>query len=114
MSTFLACRDGSPLNGATAYSVFAKLLRAAEIQGSIDGHRGPCLHALRHAAAVNRLTAWYRARCRRAAPAAGPCHVSRPCEPEWYAGLPVDDTGTPAGEPRCSSTATSMEETKND
>ena len=61
VSTFLACRDGSPLNGATAYSVFAKLLRAAEIQGSIDGHRGPCLHALRHAAAVNRLTAWYRA-----------------------------------------------------
>ena len=37
------------------------MLRTAGIRhdGS-DGRRAPCLHSLRHAAAVHRLEAWYR------------------------------------------------------
>ena len=59
-STFLANRDGTSLVKGTVRTAFAKLLQAAGIERRDDGRRGPCLHSLRHTAAVNRLTAWYR------------------------------------------------------
>ena len=59
-STFLANRDGTPLVQRTAGHAFAKLLKEAGIGGSNDGRRAPCLHSLRHAAAVHRLESWYR------------------------------------------------------
>ena len=59
-STFLANRDGTPLAQRTVQSAFAKLLQAAGIEASNDERRAPCLHSLRHTAAVNRLTSWYR------------------------------------------------------
>ena len=59
-STFLANRDGMPLAKGTVRNAFVKLLREAGIEGGNDGRRAPCLHSLRHAAAVHRLTSWYR------------------------------------------------------
>ena len=59
-STFLANRDGTPLAKRTVGNAFAKLLRVAGIESRNDGRRAPCLHSLRHTAAVNRLTSWYR------------------------------------------------------
>ena len=59
-STLLANRDGTPLAQRTVHTAFAKLLQAAGIESSHDGRRSPCLHSLRHTAAVNRLTSWYR------------------------------------------------------
>lgn len=59
-STFLANRDGTPLSRRTVQYAFTKLLQAAGIEGSDDGRRAPCLHSLRHTAAVHRLTSWYR------------------------------------------------------
>lgn len=59
-STFLAYRDGTPLIAVTAHRAFAHLLRDAGISRRHDRQRGPCLHSLRHAAAVHRLKAWYR------------------------------------------------------
>ena len=59
-STFLAKRDGTPLAQRTVQCAFAKLLQAAGIVASNDERRAPCLHSLRHTAAVNRLTSWYR------------------------------------------------------
>ena len=59
-STFLANRDGTSLVKGTVRDAFAKLLQAAGIERRDDGRRGPCLHSLRHTAAVNRLTSWYR------------------------------------------------------
>ena len=59
-STFLANRDGTPWVQRTAGHAFAKLLKEAGIGGSNDGRRAPCLHSLRHAAAVHRLESWYR------------------------------------------------------
>ena len=59
-STFLANRDGTPLAKATVRDAFAKLLKEAGISAANDGRRTPCLHSLRHAAAVHRLEAWYR------------------------------------------------------
>ena len=59
-STFLANRDGSPLIKGTVRFAFARLLQAAGIHAKGDGRQAPCLHSLRHTAAVNRLTSWYR------------------------------------------------------
>jgi len=59
-STFLANRDGTRLVQGTVRHAFAKLLREAGIGGGNDGRRAPCLHSLRHAAAVHRLESWYR------------------------------------------------------
>ena len=59
-STFLANRDGAPLSHGAVRHAFAKLLRVAAIHAEDDGRRAPCLHSLRHTAAVNRLTSWYR------------------------------------------------------
>ena len=59
-ATFLANRDGTPVRKGTVHAAFANLLGAAGIHRKDDGRRGPCLHSLRHTAAVHRLTAWYR------------------------------------------------------
>ena len=60
-STFLANRDGTPLNKRTVQIAFANVLNTAGIQHDRnDGRRSPCLHSLRHAAALHRLEAWYR------------------------------------------------------
>ena len=60
-STFLANRDGTPLAGRTVQKAFAKVIETAGIRHDTDdGRRPPCLHSLRHAAAIHRLEAWYR------------------------------------------------------
>jgi len=60
-STFLANLDGSPLVTSTVFYAFATVLKAAGIHhDGRDGRQAPCLHSLRHAAAVHRLEAWYR------------------------------------------------------
>ena len=59
-STFLANRDGTPLVQRTTAHAFTKLLTDAGIRPPNDGRRAPCLHSLRHAAAVHRLESWYR------------------------------------------------------
>ena len=61
-STFLACRDGSPLNKAVVRHAFHATLRAAGIDSRKPGYRAPCLHSLRHSFATHRLTSWYRER----------------------------------------------------
>ena len=60
-SAFLANRDGTPVRKHNVDHAFARLLKAAGIGRKDDGRRAPCLHALRHTAAVHRLTSWYRA-----------------------------------------------------
>ena len=60
-SPVLANRDGTPLVRRTVQGAFARVLGAAGIEhDGKDGRRPPCLHSLRHAAAVHRLEAWYR------------------------------------------------------
>ena len=59
-STFLAYRDGTPVCPGTAHDAFSRLLATAGIGQRDDGRRAPCLHSLRHSAAVHRVTAWYR------------------------------------------------------
>ena len=59
-STFLANCDGTPLARATVQSAFARLLKVAGIDGGNGVRQAPCLHSLRHAAAVHRLESWYR------------------------------------------------------
>lgn len=60
-SAFLANRDGTPICQNTAGQAFSRLLAAAGIRRRHEGRQAPCLHALRHSAAVHRVTAWYRA-----------------------------------------------------
>ena len=59
-STFLACRDGSPLKKAIVRHAFHATLRVAGIDSRKPGCRAPCLHSLRHSFATHRLTSWYR------------------------------------------------------
>ena len=59
-STFLAYRDGTPVFRSTAAQAFSRLLARAGIGRCDDGRRAPCLHSLRHSAAVHRVTTWYR------------------------------------------------------
>ena len=59
-STFLAGRDGMPLPVSTVRSAFTNLLEAADIRAGGDGRRPPCLHSLRHTAALHRVEDWYR------------------------------------------------------
>ena len=60
-STFLANLDGTPLNKFTVRTAFRNALEAAGIHhDGRDGRKAPCLHSLRHAAAVHRLESWYR------------------------------------------------------
>ncbi len=58
-STFLACRDGSPLKKAIVHHAFHAALRAAGICTSKPGCRAPCLHSLRHSFATHRLISWH-------------------------------------------------------
>ncbi len=59
-STFLAGRDGNPLPVGTVRYAFTNLLEVAGIRAGDDGRRAPCLHSLRHTAAVHRVEDWYR------------------------------------------------------
>ena len=59
-STFLANRDGTPLNERGVRQAFAKLLRDAGIGGGSNRCRAPCLHSFRHGFAVGLLNTWYR------------------------------------------------------
>lgn len=59
-SAFLANRDGTQVRKHNVDHAFKRLLETAGIGCKDDGRRAPCLHALRHTAAVHRLTSWYR------------------------------------------------------
>ena len=59
-SAFLANRDGTMVSCDTLRAAYCKLVRAAGIGRRDHLRRGPCLHSLRHTAAVHRVTAWYR------------------------------------------------------
>jgi site-specific recombinase XerD len=59
-SAFLANRDGTQVRKYNVDYAFKQLLETAGINRKDDGRRAPCLHALRHTAAVHRLTSWYR------------------------------------------------------
>ena len=60
-SNFLAYLDGTPVQWHAARLAFTKVLREAGIHHDRDGvWQTPRMHALRHAAAVHRLIAWYR------------------------------------------------------
>lgn len=60
MSAFLANRDGTRVRKHNVDHAFAMLLETVGIGRKNDGRRAPCLHSLRHTAAVHRLTSWYR------------------------------------------------------
>ena len=60
-STFIAYRDGRPVAIYTVQSAFRSVLKVAGIQRDpSDSRRAPCLHSLRHTAAVHRVENWYR------------------------------------------------------
>ena len=59
-SAFFANRDGTQVRKYNVDHAFKRLLETTGISRKDDGRRAPCLHALRHTAAVHRLTAWYR------------------------------------------------------
>jgi site-specific recombinase XerD len=59
-SAFLANRDGTQVRKHNVDHALTRLLETAGIDRRDDGRRAPCLHALRHTAAVHRLTSWYR------------------------------------------------------
>ena len=59
-SAFLANKNGTHVKKYNVDYAFKRLREAAGVGRKEDGRRGPCLHALRHTAAVHRLTSWYR------------------------------------------------------
>jgi site-specific recombinase XerD len=59
-SAFFANRDGTQVRKHNVDHAFKRLLETTGISRKDDGRRAPCLHALRHTAAVHRLTSWYR------------------------------------------------------
>lgn len=59
-SSFLANRDGTRVRKHNVDHAFTMLLKAVGIRRKHDGRRAPCLHSMRHTAAVHRLTSWYR------------------------------------------------------
>jgi site-specific recombinase XerD len=59
-SAFFANRDGTQVRKHNVDHAFKRLLETTGIGRKDDGRRAPCLHALRHTAAVHRLTSWYR------------------------------------------------------
>ena len=59
-SAFFANRDGTQVRKHNVDHAFKRLLEITGIGRKDDGRRAPCLHALRHTAAVHRLTSWYR------------------------------------------------------
>jgi site-specific recombinase XerD len=58
-SAFFANRDGTQVRKHNVEHAFKRLLETTGIGRKDDGRRAPCLHALRHTAAVHRLTSWY-------------------------------------------------------
>jgi integrase len=58
-SAFFANRDGTEVRKHNVDHAFERLLVTANVRRRDDGRRAPCLHALRHTAAVHRLTSWY-------------------------------------------------------
>ena len=59
-STFLACRDGTPLESHIVRRAFQSTLRAAGIGKRAARFRTPCLHSMRHSFATHRIEAWHR------------------------------------------------------
>lgn len=59
-SAFFANRDGTQVRKHNVDHAFKMLLQTTRIGRKDDGRRAPCLHSLRHTAAVHRLTSWYR------------------------------------------------------
>ena len=59
-AAFLANRDGTKVRKHNVRHAFVRLLAFAGVGRKDDGRRAPCLHSLRHTAAVHRLTSWYR------------------------------------------------------
>jgi site-specific recombinase XerD len=59
-SAFFANRDGTEVRKHNVDHAFKRLLETTGIGRRDDGRRAPCLHSLRHTAAVHRLTSWYR------------------------------------------------------
>jgi site-specific recombinase XerD len=59
-SAFFTNRDGTQVRKHNVDHAFKRLLEITGISRKDDGRRAPCLHALRHTAAVHRLTSWYR------------------------------------------------------
>jgi len=59
-SAFFANRDGTQVRKHNVDHAFKMLLQTTGIGRKDDGRRAPCLHSLRHTAAVHRLTSWYR------------------------------------------------------
>ena len=57
---FFANRDGTQARKHSVDHAFKRVLEITGIGRKDDGRRAPCLHALRHTAAVHRLTSWYR------------------------------------------------------
>jgi site-specific recombinase XerD len=58
-SAFFANRDGTEVRKHNVDHAFERLLVTANVRRRDDGRRAPCLHALRHTAAVHRLTSWF-------------------------------------------------------
>ena len=59
-SAFFANRDGTKVRNYNVHHAFVRLLAFVGVGRKDDGRRAPCLHSLRHTAAVHRLTSWYR------------------------------------------------------
>jgi site-specific recombinase XerD len=60
-SAFFATRTGLHLDYRRVNKLFGRLRQAAEIQREPTARYQPRIHDIRHAAAVHRLIAWYRA-----------------------------------------------------
>lgn len=60
-SAFLATRTGLHLNYKRVNKLFCRLRRAAQIQRESTARYQPRIHDIRHASAVHRVIAWYRA-----------------------------------------------------
>ena len=59
--SFLQTATARPWSRGPFRYAFARLLQAAGIHhDKNDLRQSPCLHSLRHTAAVNRLSSWYR------------------------------------------------------
>jgi site-specific recombinase XerD len=60
-SAFLATRTGIRLDYKRVNKLFCRLRKVAEIRREATARYQPRIHDIRHAAAVHRVIAWYRA-----------------------------------------------------
>lgn len=60
-AAFLATRTGLHLNYKRVNKLFCRLRKVAEIRRDVSARYQPRIHDIRHAAAVHRVIAWYRA-----------------------------------------------------